>query len=219
MTGLPLDPGPILVASHNAGKARELADLLRPLGFDIRSAADLGLPEPEETGATFEENAELKAREAASAARMPALADDSGLCVDALGGAPGVHSARFAGPGRDFAAAMRRIEDMLLEAGAVEAPSRRAHFVCALALAMPEGTIETFVGRVDGTIVWPPRGSQGFGYDPIFLPDGHDRTFGEMSAAEKHGWRIGDASPLSHRARAFAAFAEACLGIRIEDPR
>jgi XTP/dITP diphosphohydrolase len=214
MTSVRLEPGEIVVASHNRGKARELADLLTPLGFTVRSAADLGLAEPEETGASFEENARLKASAACLASGLPSLADDSGLCVEALRGAPGIHSARWAGAERDFERAMRLIEEKLQAAGACEPRDRRAQFVCALALALPEGAMETFVGRVHGTLVWPPRGSQGFGYDPIFLPDGFERTFGEMSPEEKHGWRPGAHRPLSHRARAFAAFAEACLGAR-----
>jgi XTP/dITP diphosphohydrolase len=215
MTSVRLEPGRIVVASHNAGKARELSDLLAPLGFEVLSAADLELAEPEETGASFEENARLKASAACAASGLPSLADDSGLCVEALGGAPGIRSARWAGPERDFERAMRLVEEKLQAAGAVEPRDRRAQFVCALALALPEGAVETFVGRVHGALIWPPRGSQGFGYDPIFLPDGHERTFGEMSADEKHGWRPGSPRrPLSHRARAFAAFAEACLGAR-----
>jgi XTP/dITP diphosphohydrolase len=204
-----LTPGPIVVASHNRGKIREIVDLLGPFGFDVRSAADLGLPEPEETGDTFEANAILKAKAAAEASGFPALADDSGLAVEALGGDPGIYSARWAGPDKDFARAMRNVEEKVQASATPE--DRRAHFVSALALAMPDGNVETFVGRVDGTLVWPPRGSLGFGYDPMFLPDGHKRTFGEMSAEEKHGWKPGDSEALSHRARAFLLFANACL--------
>jgi XTP/dITP diphosphohydrolase len=207
-----LEPGPIVVASHNQGKVREILDLLGPFGFDVKSAAELGLPEPEETGTTFEANAELKARAAAAASGLPALADDSGLAVDAMGGAPGVHSARFAGPSKDFSVAMGKVEDALQQAGATRPEQRRAHFVSALSLAWPDGRVETFVGRVDGTLVWPPRGERGFGYDPMFLPDGYDKTFGEMSAQEKHGWRPGQLEALSHRARAFRLFAAECLG-------
>jgi XTP/dITP diphosphohydrolase len=206
-------PRSIVVASHNAGKAHEIIDLLGPYGFDIKSAAELGLAEPEETGRTFEENAALKARAAAEASGLPALADDSGLCVDALGGAPGIYSARWAGPGKDFSVAMRKVEDELGKAGAATPRQRRAHFVSVLALAMPDGRVETFEGRVDGTLVWPPRGTLGFGYDPMFQPDGHARTFGEMTAEEKHGWRPGRGEALSHRARAFRLFARDCLGI------
>ncbi|MDQ3559738.1 MAG: RdgB/HAM1 family non-canonical purine NTP pyrophosphatase [Pseudomonadota bacterium] len=206
-----LKPGPIVVASHNPGKAREIVDLLGPFGFDIRSAAELCLAEPEETGETFEANAELKARAAADASGLYSLADDSGLAVDALHGAPGIYSARWAGPAKDFAAAMQLVEEKLREADATHPEQRRARFVCALSLAEPHGEISTYVGRVDGTLVWPPRGDRGFGYDPIFLPEGHDRTFGEMSAAEKHGWRPGQPAALSHRARAFRLFARDCL--------
>lgn len=209
-----LNPGPIVVASHNPGKAREIVDLLGPFGFDIRSAAELDLAEPEETGETFEANAELKARAAAEATGLPALADDSGLAVDALGGDPGIFSARWAGPAKDFALAMEKVEEYLQIHGARHPEQRRARFVCALALAKPNEETRTYVGRVDGNIVWPPRGNLGFGYDPIFLPRGHHRTFGEMSAAEKHGWRPGQVGELSHRARAFALFARDCLGAK-----
>jgi len=209
-----LAPGPIVVASHNAGKLREIVDLLAPFGFKVKSAAELGLPEPDETGITFAENAVLKARAAAEASGFPALADDSGLAVMALNGDPGIYSARWAGKERDFNVAMQKVEAKLQAAGAVSAPQRGARFVSVLALALPDGTVDTFTGRVDGTLVWPPRGDQGFGYDPIFLPDGHSRTFGEMSAEEKHGWRPGsEASALSHRARAFRLFARQCLGV------
>jgi XTP/dITP diphosphohydrolase len=186
-----LKPGPLVIASHNPGKVQEILDLLGPYGFEIYSAAELGLPEPEETGSTFEANAVLKAGAAAEASGLPALADDSGLAVDALGGDPGIYSARWAGPDKDFAHAMRRIEERLGEANAKTPSERRAHFISVLALALPDGSVQAFEGRVDGTLVWPPRGDRGFGYDPIFLPDGHDRTFGEMSAEEKHGWRPG----------------------------
>jgi XTP/dITP diphosphohydrolase len=207
-----LTPRPIVVASHNAGKVREIVDLLSPFGFTIRSAAELGLPEPEETGTTFEANAALKARAAADASGLTALADDSGLAVEALGGEPGIYSARLAGPERDFIRAMRTIEERLQALGAATPERRRAHFVSVLALAEPGGAVKSFEGRVDGTLVWPPRGERGFGYDPMFLPDGHARTFGEMSAEEKHGWRPGASEALSHRARAFRLFARDCLG-------
>lgn len=206
-----LQAGPIVIASHNRGKIREIEDLLGPFGFDVRSAADLGLVDPEETGETFAENAALKAETSCRACGLPSLADDSGLAVDALDGAPGIHSARWAGPERDFAQAMRNIEERLQAAGPTAADKRCAHFVCVLALALPEAETEIFTGTVDGKLVWPPRGEKGFGYDPVFLPDGHARTFGEMSAAEKHGWSPGGPPGLSHRARAFAAFAAACL--------
>lgn len=206
-----LQAGPIVIASHNRGKIREIQDFLEPFGFDVQSAADLDLADPEETGETFAENAVIKAEASCRACRLPALADDSGLAVEALGGAPGIHSARWAGTGRDFGQAMRNIEEKLQAAAATTAEKRRAHFFCVLALALPEAETVTFTGTVDGTLVWPPRGEKGFGYDPIFLPDGHEQTFGEMSAAEKHGWSPDGPPGLSHRARAFAAFAAAYL--------
>jgi XTP/dITP diphosphohydrolase len=195
--------GTLVVATHNPGKVREIVAMLAPSGIAVKSAGELGLPEPEETGTTFAANAILKARAAAAASGRMALADDSGLCVDALGGDPGVYSARWAGPSKDFSEAMRRIEEKLVAAGATTPEKRRAHFAAVLAVAAPDGTVETFEGRVDGTIVWPPRGPNGFGYDPFFLPDGFTRTFGEMSQEEK---RATPAGPLSHRARAFDAF-------------
>jgi len=205
-----LAPGRLVVATHNAGKLREIRTLLAPFGFDAVSAAELGLPEPEETGATFEENAILKAEAAARAADLPALADDSGLAVDALDGAPGIYSARWAGPDKDFAQAMRNVEEELQKAGATTPGARSARFVAALAVAWPDGHVETVRGEIEGTLVWPPRGTQGFGYDPMFLPDGLDRTFGEMSADEKHGGDRNDPDnpPLSHRARAFATLVD-----------
>ncbi len=190
-----------MIASHNPGKVREIAELLAPHGLSAVSAADLALPEPEETGTSFEANARLKALAAAAGADMPALADDSGLAVAALDGRPGIHSARWAGPERDFATAMARVEEELAGKG-----DRRAHFVCVLALARPDGRCETFEGRVDGQLVWPPRGDRGFGYDPMFLPDGHDLTFGQMDPALKHA--------ISHRARAFEKFQAAILDVR-----
>ena len=199
--------GQIVIATHNPGKLRELRDLLSPYGVDAVSAGELGLPEPEETGASFAENARIKAQVAAAGAKLPALADDSGLAVAALDGAPGIHSARWAGPNKDFAAAMQTIETMLRERNAA---NRRAHFVAALCVAWPDGHLEEFECRVGGTIVHPPRGEQGFGYDPIFLPDGHERTFGEMSAVEKHGLPP-RGKGLSHRACAFLKLARACL--------
>ena len=207
-----LPAGPIIVASHNPGKVREIVDLLAPYGFEVRPAADLGLAEPEETGDSFAANAKLKAQAASAASDLPALADDSGLAVDALGGAPGIYSARWAGPDKDFWRAMREVEEQLRRVGAASPERRKAHFACALALSLPEGRCETFLGRVDGMLIWPPRGELGFGYDPMFLPDGHSRTFGEMSSEEKHGWRPGGGEALSHRARAFRLFASACLG-------
>jgi XTP/dITP diphosphohydrolase len=195
--------GRLVVASHNEGKVREIRELLAPWGIDTVSAGELGLDEPEETEASFAGNARLKALAAARGAKLPALADDSGLAVDALGGDPGIHSARWAGPAKDFAVAMARVEDALETAGATTPETRRAHFVCALCLAWPDGHSESFEGKVFGTLVWPPRGNHGFGYDPMFLPAGRDRTFGEMAPAAKHA--------MSHRAAAFAAMVEACL--------
>jgi XTP/dITP diphosphohydrolase len=194
----PLRGGKLVVASHNEGKVREMAELLAPYAVEILSTADLGLAEPAETGDSFTANAELKARAAATTSGLPALADDSGLAIEALDGAPGIYSARWAGPKKDFAMAMRNIEEKLQSKGAMD---RSAHFVCALSIAWPDGAIETFEGRVDGTLVWPPRGGQGFGYDPMFVPDGFDITFGEMEPAQKHS--------MSHRARAFRKLADA----------
>ena len=205
----------IVVASHNAGKLREFADLMEPFGFEAKSAKELGLAEPEETGTTFEENAYIKAAAAAKATGLPALSDDSGLCVDALDGAPGVYTANWAEKpdgGRDFAMAMQRTEVALLETGATSPEKRKGRFVAVICLAWPDGEAEYFRGEAEGTLVWPPRGDKGFGYDPVFLPDGHERTFGEMDAQEKHGWKPGQAEALSHRARAFQEFARAKLG-------
>lgn len=187
-----LRPGQLVIASHNPGKVREIAELLGPYGVEPISAGELDLPEPEETGTTFVANAELKARIAADLSGLPALADDSGLCVDALGGDPGIFSARWAGESKDFDLAMRLVEYRLNEEPDM---ARSAHFVCALALAWPDGHVEWFEGRVDGTLVWPPRGGNGFGYDAMFLPDNGSETFGEMDAAAKHA--------ISHRADAF----------------
>jgi len=200
----------VVIATHNPGKLHEMRDLLAPYGIKTQSAAELGLPEPEETGKTFADNARIKALAAARASEMPAFADDSGLVVDALGGEPGIHSARWAGPDRDFRAAMNRIQTLLIERGAKAPEQRRAHFVAALCLAWPDGHNEEFEGRVDGVAVWPPRGTEGFGYDPLFRPDGFDRTFGEMNAAEKHSLPP-QGQGLSHRARAFMRLAAACL--------
>jgi len=186
----------LVIASHNPGKVREIQELVSPLGIACVSAADLGLSEPEETGATFAENAALKASAASQASGLAALADDSGLAVAALGGQPGIYSARWAGPEKDFAKAMAKVEEAL--AGAAD---RRAAFICNLCLAWPEGETLAFEGRVEGTLVWPPRGSRGFGYDPIFRPDGEERTFGEIEPAQKHA--------MSHRARAFAQLVAA----------
>jgi len=203
----------VVIATHNPGKLREMRELLAPYGIATQSAAELGLPEPEETGATFAENARIKAVAAARASGKPAFADDSGLVVDALDGEPGIHSARWAGPDKDFRAAMNRIQTLLIERGAKTPEQRHAHFMAALCLAWPDGHVEDFEGRVDGIAVWPPRGDMGFGYDPIFRPDGLDITFGQMSAEEKHGLPP-QGRGLSHRARAFIKLAEACLSPR-----
>ena len=198
----PLAGGTLVIASHNPGKLREIAALLAPHDVQVISADDLGLPEPDETEATFAGNAAIKAQAAARGAAQPALADDSGLAVTALGGRPGVHSARWAGPGKDFDVAMERVERELAAARAHNgADDRRAAFVCALCLAWPDGARETFEGRIEGRLVWPPRGARGFGYDPIFVPEGFEITFGEMEPAEKHR--------ISHRARAFAKLVRA----------
>jgi XTP/dITP diphosphohydrolase len=188
----------LVVASHNKGKVREIEELLAPLGFEIKGAAELGLPEPEENGAGFTENALIKARSAARISGLPSLSDDSGLCVGALDGAPGIYSARWAGEGKDFRIAMKRVEDELNGN-----PDRRAFFVCVLAMALPGGHEETFEGRVYGTLTFPPRGERGFGYDPIFIPEGHRFTFGEMDPAAKHA--------MSHRAKAFEKFSAALV--------
>jgi XTP/dITP diphosphohydrolase len=198
-----------VVASHNKGKLAEIAALIGPYGFEARPAAEYGLPEPEETGTTFEENAYIKAFVAASATGLPALSDDSGLAVDALGGEPGVYTADWAetGNGRDFSLAMRKVEDLLREKGATTPAERTGRFVSVICLAWPDGHADYFRGEVEGVLVWPPRGEKGFGYDPVFLPDGHARTFGEMTVEEKQG----GAEPLSHRARAFDLFRRAML--------
>jgi len=197
-----LRPGKLVIASHNQGKVREIEQLLGPYGIEPLSAADLDLPEPEETGTTFVDNAALKARLAADLSGLPAISDDSGLCVDALEGRPGIHSARWAGPGRDFGAAMERIHEELLAKG--PEAGRNAHFICALAVCWPEdGQSECFEGRVDGLLVWPPRGDRGFGYDPMFRPIGKDETFGEIDPAAKHA--------MSHRADAFRKLVAALL--------
>ncbi|MBV2146718.1 RdgB/HAM1 family non-canonical purine NTP pyrophosphatase [Sphingobium sp. AS12] len=188
-----LAPGKLVIASHNAGKVREIAALLGPYGIEPISAASLDLPEPEETGTTFIANAELKALQAADLSGLPALADDSGLCVEALGGDPGLFSARWAGPDKDFALAMQKVWDGVTAKG--PDAGHDAHFICALALAWPDGHVEAFEGRVDGTLVWPPRGANGFGYDAMFQPLGFDISFGEMDPDAKHA--------MSHRADAF----------------
>lgn len=190
--------GKLIIASHNQGKCREIAALLEPYDVEIVSAAELGLPEPEETGDSFIANADLKARAAALAANLPALADDSGLAVNALNGAPGIYSARWGGEARDFNMAMERVE-----AGLGDSDDRSAKFVCALALCWPDGHCDVFEGTVSGSLVWPPRGDQGFGYDPIFVPEGGSQTFGEMDPDAKHA--------ISHRADAFNKLTAGCF--------
>lgn len=202
--------GRLVIATHNPGKLRELRELLAPHGVEAISAAELGLAEPEEAGESFRANARIKAEAAANAAALPAFADDSGLAVEALDGAPGIQSARWAGPNKDFAAAMAKIDALLRERGATTPDRRKAHFVSALCVAWPDGHVEEFEGRVDGTLIWPPRGDKGFGYDPMFLPDGFSVTFGEMTSDDKHGLPP-RGKGLSHRARAFRKLAETCL--------
>jgi XTP/dITP diphosphohydrolase len=202
--------GKLVIATHNPGKLVEMRELLAPYGIEAVSAGELSLDEPDETGDNFQANARIKAVAAANASGLPAFADDSGLAVDVLDGAPGIYSARWAGPSKDFTAAMTQIERLLQERGATSPDKRTAHFVSALCVAWPDGHIEEVEARVEGTLVWPPRGTAGFGYDPAFLPDGHQRTFGEMTSIEKHGLPplgLG----LSHRARAFVKLAEICL--------
>jgi len=201
-----LDPGKLVIASHNPGKVREIGALLAPHGMDVISAGELDLPEPEETGTTFAENALIKAHAGAQGSGCVALADDSGLCVNALGGAPGVYTADWAeadnfegGPGRDWYLAMGKVEGKLAELG--PDADRSAYFACTLALAWPDGHSEVFEGRANGSLTWPPRGVLGFGYDPVFLPAGRDKTFAEIDPAEKHA--------ISHRADAFAKLLKA----------
>jgi XTP/dITP diphosphohydrolase len=202
--------GRLVIATHNPGKLAEMRELLAPYGIEAVSAGELGLGEPEETGDSFQANARIKAIAAAEATKLPAFADDSGIVVDALDGAPGIYSARWAGESKDFNGAMAQIERLLQERGATAPDRRRAHFVSALCVAWPDGHLEEVEARVDGTLVWPPRGTAGFGYDPMFLPDGHARTFGEMTSIEKHGLPPHGLG-LSHRARAFVKLAEICL--------
>ena len=192
--------GKLVIASHNKGKVSEIQDLLAPFGAQVISAGDLGLAEPVEDGDTFIANAKIKALAAAKAANLPALADDSGLCVHALNGEPGVYSARWAGADKDFTIAMQKVEGALASSGATD---RSAHFACALTLAWPDGHTESFEGQVSGTMTWPPRGEKGFGYDPTFVPDGHTQAFAEMEPAQKHA--------MSHRANAFVKLVAACF--------
>ena len=205
--------GRLVVATHNPGKLKEMRELLEPFHVEAVAASTLGLDAPEETGASFRDNARIKATAAARASGLAAFADDSGLVVDALDGAPGIHSARWAGESRNFRHAMEKVERMLRERDAFDPAARRAHFVSALCVAWPDDHREEFEAAVDGTLVWPPRGEKGFGYDPMFLPDGHGLTFGEMSSEDKHGLPPRGRG-LSHRARAFLKLAEACLGNR-----
>ena len=197
----------LILATHNAGKLKEFQELFAPFGLELTSAGELGLPEPEETGTTFAENARLKAHAAAQASGMLALSDDSGLCVDALNGDPGVYTADWAGVPRDFNHAMKRVEDALQAANATSPSQRHASFNATLCLAHPDGRDTLFVGTCPGTMVWPPRGERGHGYDPAFMPDGFDITFGQMASETKHSWSPGQQG-LSHRARAFAKFVE-----------
>lgn len=196
--------GRLVLASHNAGKVREIRDLLAPYAADVAAASEFDLAEPEETGDTFRANAELKALAATMATSLPALADDSGLVVPLLGGDPGIYSARWAGPGKDFAVAMERVWQRLTEAGARTPNDYRAHFIAVLSLAWPDGHVDSFEGRVHGMLVWPPRGDRGFGYDPMFLPEGQTVTFGEMEPGKKHA--------ISHRAAAFRQLIDGCFG-------
>ena len=192
---------PLVIASHNEGKVKEFRELLAPYRLDVRGASELGLEEPDETGMSFAENAALKSEAAAAASGLPALSDDSGLCVAALNGAPGIHSARWAGPGKDFRVAMRRVEEEMKLSGN---PDKRAYFVCALALSAPGVQPNIFEGRVYGSVEFPPRGQYGFGYDPIFVPEGYRFTFAEMDPQAKHA--------MSHRAKAFEKLVKAVLG-------
>lgn len=203
--------GKVVIATHNPGKLHEMRELLAPYGITAVSAGELDLAEPDETGASFTGNALIKARAAAQASGLPALSDDSGLCVDALGGAPGIYTAGWAGDAKDFGVAMQKVETALQSVQSSTPAYRRAHFISALALVWPDGHTETVEARASGTLVWPPRGTLGFGYDPMFLPDGHARTFGEMTSTEKHGMPTDGSEALSHRARAFQKLARLCL--------
>jgi XTP/dITP diphosphohydrolase len=203
---------PLLIATHNQGKVSEFKELLHPLGFEVVSASDKNLDEPVEDGTTFEANAQIKSIAASKVTGLIALSDDSGLAVDALDGAPGIYSARWAGPTKDFGKAMEEVHQKLLERGATKPEDRKGRFVAVLSLARPDGTTKEYRGEVEGTIVYPPRGNSGFGYDACFQPDGETRTFGEMTSEEKHGWSPGKEAR-SHRARAFQLFAKEALGI------
>ena len=207
----------LVLATHNAGKLKEFKELLVGFGLDIVSAGELGLPEPEETGTTFIENARLKAHASAKASGTISLADDSGLMVDAIGGQPGVYTANWAetASGRDFSVGMRRVEDALQAAGAQGPSDRSGSFNATLCLAHPDGRDQLYVGKIDGTIVWPPRGVLGHGFDPVFMPKGYDITFGEMAPEVKHSWAPGEVG-LSHRAKAFSKFVDDVLGGGVE---
>ncbi|WP_029040997.1 non-canonical purine NTP pyrophosphatase [Cucumibacter marinus] len=202
----------LVIATHNDGKLAEFRELFAPFGLDLTSAGELGLPEPAEEGTTFAENARTKAHVAAEASGLMALSDDSGLCIDALNGDPGVYTADWAGVPRDFMAAMQRVEDLLRKKDAKTPAQRRGSFNATLCLALPDGRDQLYVGKAEGTLVWPPRGDKGFGFDPVFQPEGFDTTFGEMTSEEKHSWSPGHVG-LSHRARAFAALVEACCDV------
>ncbi|WP_375641336.1 MULTISPECIES: RdgB/HAM1 family non-canonical purine NTP pyrophosphatase [unclassified Bartonella] len=204
----------LVIATHNTGKLHEITTLTKPFGLIIQSAKELGLPEPKETGKTFEENAYIKAFSAAKKTGLPALSDDSGLEVDALEGAPGVYTADWAIQAdgtRNFPKAMKKIENELQKVGAREKSQRKCRFISVICIAWPDAYADYFRGCVEGTFIWPPRGDKGFGFDPIFLPDGHENTFGEMSTEQKHNWKSNDIPPLSHRARAFKLLAENLL--------
>jgi XTP/dITP diphosphohydrolase len=205
--------GEVVIATHNAGKLREMKELLAPFGVEAVSAGELNLPVPDETGHMFAENAAIKAHAAAKATGLPAISDDSGLCVDALDCAPGLFTANWAGPNKDFPAAMERVERELRKRGVTAQGNRKAHFVSALVIAWPDGHEELFEGRVFGQVVWPPRGTEGFGYDPMFQPEGFTETFGELPPWKKHGidWSKPEGEGLSHRARAFLKLAAGCL--------
>lgn len=215
MTGAPIKlarGSKLVIATHNEGKLKEFKVLFEPFGLELVSAGELGLPEPEETGATFIENARLKAHAAASASGIVSMADDSGLCVDALDGKPGIHTARWAGPNRDFDVGMARVEGELNMVGAKTPAQRKGSFNATLCLALPDGQDMIFAGKANGTLVWPPIGDLGFGFDPTFMPDGFDITFGQMPAHKKHSWTPGKPG-LSHRAKAFAQMVEVCCDI------
>ncbi|MBX4335320.1 RdgB/HAM1 family non-canonical purine NTP pyrophosphatase [Bartonella raoultii] len=211
-----IDNKQLVIATHNTGKLHEITTLVTPFGLTIQSAKKLGLPEPQETGTTFEENAYIKAFAAAKSTGIPALSDDSGLEVDAFGGAPGVYTADLAlqpDGTRNFSKAMQKIEDEFQKIGAHKKSQRKGRFISVICIAWPDAHAEYFRGQVEGSLIWPPRGDKGFGFDAIFLPDGYEKTFGEMSTEQKHDWKLGDKTPLSHRARAFKLFAENLLAL------